>query len=307
MNQLPTSLTQSPAIGGAVFMIAAGLVFAVINTCVQAAAMRYGIASSSIAFWQYLVALLFAVPWLLRRGRRHLATHQLGLHVARVVLAAAGVQVWVLGLASVPIWQAIALIMTSPFFVTAGAGLFLKEQVGALRWLAVAVGFAGGMIILAPWSDAFGVATVYPLIAAALWASASLLTKRLTKTESAQSVTVYLLLLLTPINAVVAGLEGFQVPAGAGLALVVAAGVLTALAQYVLTRAYAVADAAYLQPFDHLKLPFNVLLGWAVFGFVPVGSMWLGAALIIGASVVIARREAGLEREARAVAQSAGS
>ena len=44
---------------------------------------------------------------------------------------------------------------------------------------------------------------------------------------------------------------------------------LTFLAQYVLTRAYASADAAYLQPFDHLKLPFNVLLGWLVFGFVP--------------------------------------
>ena len=213
MGQRISRFARSPAIGGAAFMVSAGLLFAGVNICVQAAAMRFGLPSASIAFWQYLIALGFAVPWLLRRGLRHLKTGQLGLHLARVVLAAAGVQFWVLGLAHVPIWQAIALIMTSPFFVTAGAGLFLKERVGPPRWLAVAAGFAGGMIILAPWSDAFGLATFYPLVAAALWAAASLLTKRLTVRETAQSVTVYLLLLLTPINAVVAAVDGFAVPA----------------------------------------------------------------------------------------------
>lgn len=296
MNQFVSNSRVSPAIAGAIAMVAAGLLFAVVNVAVQASTMTHGMASSSVAFWQYLIALAFSLPWLLRHGPTGLKTKQLSLHIVRVLLAAAGVQMWVLGLAHVPIWQAIALIMTSPFFVVAGAGLLLKERVDTGRWLAVAVGFAGGMIILAPWSDEFGIATLYPLAAAVFWASASLMTKRLTRTETADTVTVYLLLLLTPVNATVALIDGFQIPAAPVLAIVIAAGGLTFLAQYVLARAYCSADAAYLQPFDHLKLPFNVLLGWMVFGFVPVGSMWLGAALIIAASLFIVRREMILEK-----------
>lgn len=307
MNQFVSNSRLSPAITGAVAMITAGLLFAVVNVAVQASTMTHGMASSSVAFWQYLIALAFSLPWLLRHGPAGLKTKQLGLHIVRVLLAAAGVQIWVLGLAHVPIWQAIALIMTSPFFVVAGAGLLLKERVDAGRWFAVAVGFAGGMIILAPWSDEFGMATLYPLAAAALWASASLMTKRLTRTESADTVTIYLLLLLTPVNATVALVEGFQIPAAPVLAIVIAAGALTFLAQYILARAYCSADAAYLQPFDHLKLPFNVLLGWMAFGFVPAGSMWLGAVLIVAASLFIVRREMILEKLMAGTAAAPGS
>ena len=59
-----------------------------------------------------------------------------------------------------------------------------------------------------------------------------------------------------------------------------------------LARAYSIADAAYLQPFDHLKLPFNVGLGLVAFGYAPPGSLWLGAALIVGASFALLRQEA---------------
>lgn len=61
-------------------------------------------------------------------------------------------------------------------------------------------------------------------------------------------------------------------------------------------QAYATADAAYVQPFDHLKLPFNVLAGFYVFGWVPGGNLWLGAALIIAASLFIAHRESQLQK-----------
>ena len=186
MNQ--TTLTQNrvfalanPAIAGGVYMIAAGAAFAIVNICVQAATMNLGMTSSSAAFWQYFVALLCGLPWIVRTGLGVLKTDQLSAHVVRVGCAAIGVQFWVAGLASVPIWQAIALIMTSPFFVTAGAGLLLGEKVGPSRWLATAVGFAGGMIILGPWSDGFTVATLYPVVAALFWAATSLMTKRLTQ------------------------------------------------------------------------------------------------------------------------------
>lgn len=291
MNQLLIKNGASPALIGAAYMVFAGVLFALVNISVQGAAMHYGLPSSSVAFWQYAIALILGGTWLARLGWKSFATENMTLHILRVLAAAAGVQLWVLGLKYVPIWQAIALIMTSPFFVTIGASLFLRESVSLQRWLATLVGFAGGMIILAPWSDSFTVAALYPLAAAALWAFVSLLTKRLTKTEAPDTVTAYLLVLLTPINAVFAGFEGFVVPTGNALWLILLAGGLTALAQLALTRAYAVSDASYVQPFDHLKLPLNVLFGWLAFQFVPGGNLWIGAALIVGASMYILRQE----------------
>ncbi len=101
-------------------MTAAGIAFAGLNVAVQWATMVAGAAAPAVAFWQYLIALVLSLP-LVWRDWSALRTSHPGLHLLRVALAAAGVQVWVYGLSVVPIWQAIALAMTSPFFVVAGA------------------------------------------------------------------------------------------------------------------------------------------------------------------------------------------
>ena len=277
---------------GAIFMVFAGIAFACVNTCLQFVTMKLGISSTNAAFWQYGIAALFSIPWLLRVGIANLGTGHLGWHLMRIGLAVIGIQFWTWGLAKVPIWQAIALVMTSPFFVTIGAKLFLRETVSTARWLATFVGFIGGLIILAPWSDAFTLYTLLPLLAALFWSGSSLMMKNLTRFESAEKITVYLLLLMTPINAAFAlGSGGIALPVGSAAILLISAGVMTALANWLLTRAYSAADASYVQPFDHLKLPFNILAGWLVFAYVPSGNLWLGAALIIGASVFMVRHE----------------
>jgi S-adenosylmethionine uptake transporter len=268
-------------------MVLAGALFAVINTLVQHAVMIEDAPPTGVAFLQYAIALCFVLPWVIISGKAAFRTAILGLHLLRVALAAGGVQLWVFGLAYVPIWQAIALIMLSPFFVTLGAGLFLREYVSLQRGIAVVVGFIGGMVILAPWSDTFVVQAFLPVGAAAFWAASSLLTKWMTATESPETLTLYLLLLLTPINAGLALGAGIPINLASTGGLILAVGVLTALAQHVLVIAYRIADASFLQPFDHVKLPFNVVLGAGIFGFVPPGSMWLGSLMIIGGSLYL--------------------
>ncbi|TNJ47510.1 DMT family transporter [Phaeobacter sp. B1627] len=292
----------STPLHAACLMVIAGACFAVVNAILQAVTMMHGAAAPTITFWQYLIALLFYIPWIWRNRSAVLSTRQFGAHVLRVALAVGGVQLWTLGLAHVPIWQAIALILLSPFFVTIGAALILREQVSGHRWAAVVLGILGGMIILAPWSDRFQVAALLPVAAAALWAASSVVTKRLTDRDSTETVTIYLLLLLSPANAVLAVGTGFAVPMGT-LWLVIGAGLLTALAQHSLVRAYTLADAAFLQPFDHLKLVFNVGLGVLVFGFMPDGNMWLGTAMILIASAYLLNREA--RRRPASITQSA--
>lgn len=271
----------------ALAMIGAGAAFALVNGALQAATMQLGVPSTSAAFWQYALGLAVGLPLVLRRGFIALKTSQIGWHLARGGLAVIGIQMWVAGLARVEIWQAIALVMTSPFFVIIGAKLFFRERVGWVRWLATLAGFSGGMVILEPWTEAFTLAALLPVGAAAFWAGTSLVTKKLTASEDDDSITVYLLLLLTPVNAVLALGEGGILPSGPALWLLVGAGALTVLANYLLTLAYQMADAAFVQPFDHLKLPLNIAVGFFAFGFAPSGAFWPGALVIVGASLLV--------------------
>ncbi|KII76189.1 DMT family transporter [Vibrio renipiscarius] len=270
-------------IQGASWMLTAGLSFAIVNSLAQVASIQFGLPSTTVALVQYAIALVAILPYLKTLGiRQSLRTNKFGLHVFRVFLSVIGIQLWLWALAyPVPIWQGIALLMTSPLFATIGSGLLLKENVGTARWVATLSGFVGAMIILEPWADNFNWATLLPIGAAFFWACYSLMVKKLSADDSPSTMVVYLLVLITPFNLLLA-LPDWQMPTGLNVWLVlIAAGAATALAQWAIVKAYAVADASFVQPFDHAKLPLNVLAGWVVFGWAPPGRLWLGAAIII--------------------------
>ncbi|MDK9736325.1 DMT family transporter [Vibrio sp. D404a] len=291
-------MSQHQPIQGASWMLTAGLAFAIINSLTQIASIHFGLASTTVAVIQYAIAFFAILPYLQTLGiRRALQTNNLKMHIARVFLSVIGIQLWIWALAyPVPIWQGIALLMTSPLFATVGSGLFLKENVGKARWGATLAGFAGAMIILEPWADDFSWATLLPVGAAFFWACYSLMVKKLSSDDSPSTMVVYLLLLITPFNILLAAPE-WQMPSGFNIwAILVVIGVLTALAQWAIVKAYSVADASFVQPFDHAKLPLNVLAGWIVFSWVPPGRLWLGAAIIIASVAFITHWETKKER-----------
>ena len=109
--------------------------------------------------------------------------------------------------------------------------------------------------------------------------------------DSPSTMVVYLLILITPFNILLA-LPEWQVPSDMTMwMLLFGAGVMTALAQWAIVKAYSAADASFVQPFDHAKLPLNVLAGWMVFGWAPPGRLWLGAAIIIASVAFITQWE----------------
>lgn len=293
---LPSAKAKSPATG-AIFMVSAGIAFAVINVITQTvtgdtAYGGLGFRPTSDAFWQYFIALLISLPFILKSGLGAMRTAFPGQHVIRVIFSALGVQAFVFGLAhGVPIWQVIALVMTSPFFILLGAKFFLGEHVGPDRWFAASLGFAGALIVLQPWSSDFTVWSLAPVAAAILWGAASLMTKRLTASESPETITMWLLLLLSPINLGLSLAAGFEWPSGRILHLILLGGVIQFVAQWCLTKAYDKADASFLQPFDDLRLPFNVIAGYVAFRYLPEGNLWIGIALIMAASAFLMWRE----------------
>ena len=283
MNQ--TTLTP---LKGALFMVLAGIAFAAANAITWTVTYKMGFKPQSDAFWQYAIASVFSLPFLWRHGFAAMKTAHPILHGVRIMLSVLGVQAFTQAFASgMAPWHVVALVMTSPFFVMIGAALFLREAVPVNRWLAATLGFAGAMILLRPWEGAITMATLYPLAAAICWGGASLITKRLTRDEKQTSITLWLLVLLTPINGLFSLHAGFELPSGDILWLLLLGGVIMYGAQHCLTLAYAAADAGFVQPFDDLKLFSNIAVSWLVLNFAPEGSYWLGIALILAGSTYL--------------------
>jgi drug/metabolite transporter (DMT)-like permease len=300
MNQSTRSSAKNPMLG-ALYMVLAGIAFASANAVTWTVTYKMGFKPQSDAFWQYAIALVFFLPFIWKQGLASLRSRNPGLHILRVVLSALGVQAFVMSFsAGLPIWHVVALVMTSPFFVLIGAVLFLGEAVAPNRWIAASIGFAGAMILLQPWQSGFPLGALYPVAAAVLWGAASLVTKRLTQDEPQTSITMWLLVLLTPINAGLSLQAGFELPTGSILLLLILGGAIMFAAQHLLTLSYANADAGFVQPFDDLKLLSNILVSWAIFGDVPTGTYWLGIALILTGSAYLLLSERG--REPRALA-----
>ncbi|WP_094752106.1 DMT family transporter [Psychromonas sp. CD1] len=286
-------MLQHQPVQGASWMLSAGLAFAIVNSIAQYLTITFGLPSTMVALIQYSIALLVILPYLRTLGiRNSLKTDYFGMHLLRVFIAVIGIQLWLWALAyPVPIWQGIALLMTSPLFATIGSGIFLKEKVSMARWGATLAGFVGTMIILEPWADNFTWATLLPVGAAFFWACYSLMVKKMSANDSPSTMVVYLLILITPFNFLLA-LPEWQTPTDINIwLLLIGAGAMTALAQWAIVKAYSVADASFVQPFDHAKLPLNVLAGWLVFGWVPPGRLWLGAAIIIASVAFITQWE----------------
>lgn len=300
MNQSTRSSAKNPMLG-ALYMVLAGIAFASANAVTWTVTYKMGFKPQSDAFWQYAIALVFFLPFIWKQGLASLRSRNPGLHILRVVLSALGVQAFVMSFsAGLPIWHVVALVMTSPFFVLIGAVLFLGEAVAPNRWIAASIGFAGAMILLQPWQSGFPLGALYPVAAAVLWGAASLVTKRLTQDEPQTSITMWLLVLLTPINAGLSLQAGFELPTGSILLLLILGGAIMFAAQHLLTLSYANADAGFVQPFDDLKLLSNILVSWAIFGDVPTGTYWLGIALILTGSAYLLLSERSREPQALA-------
>jgi len=306
MSQV-SSTSHSGATSGALFMLLASLAFAGTNLLQSVLPWQFGMSSTGMAFWQYVIASVLALPLIMRIGISNLRTRHPLTHEVRAFVSALGVHVFVYGFASgVPIWQMVTLLATGPLFVVLGSTLFLGERASTARIAASLIGFVGAIIVSGVGSEGLTWSTLIPIVAAALWATTDVLTKYLAREESPETLTISLLVLVTPNHLLIllavnafgwlaptllpAGLATgfpFALPSGDGLWLLLLLGALTAAAQYLLSFAYKVADATYLQPFSDLKVPLSGLLGWVILNQVPSVWFWPGTVLILAASTFI--------------------
>jgi len=289
----------SHPVQGALYMTVAAAFFALMNTCVRFAADE-NLHPTEIAFFRNFVAFLTMLPWMISTRFRGMRTGRIGAHFWRSVVGVFSMFTWFAAVAVLPMAQAVALNFTFPLFGTILAALVLKEDVRLRRWSATLVGFLGVLVILQPWTAAVEWTAALPVLAALLMATTATFVKSLSRTESPGTMVFYMNFFMSPLSLIPA-LFFWVWPSWETLGWLTVLGVCAAISHVALTRAYAIADASAMQPFDYLRLPFIAAIGYVLFDEVPDLWLWIGAAIIAASTLYIAHREAQVARQARQV------
>lgn len=278
-------------------MVMSALCFAGMSLTIRLASTEQH--AFEIAFFRNLFGLVFALPLLLRTGVGVLRTERIGLYFVRCLVGLCAMLTGFWSLIHLPLADAVALSYTTPLFVTVGAVLVLGEVVRGRRWTAVLIGFIGTLVILRPGAESLSFAAGVALLSAALSASAAISVKFLSRTEPAEAIVIYMVLIMTPLSLLPALLV-WQWPSAMAWLWMGLTGLLGTLGHITLTRAYKLGDVSALQPVNFVQLPLVAAAAWLLFDETVDGGTVLGAAIIFSSTAYIARREALLARQQRA-------
>ncbi len=260
-----------------------------------------------LMFVRSCVTLLVLVPLILALGGPHRLVSPLWrLHLLRAALFAVGFSLFYTAFPFMGLAEVTTIFFSAPLMIAIMAAVFLKEHIGIHRVGALVVGFAGVLIAMNPGGDSFSWIALLPLTCAAFYAAGQVLARRIGDRESSLTVGLYTLTFTGPIllfcgwllNATLSlGPEfhhlrwAFPAEMTDDLSRLLMLGIVGMVAYILLSRAYQVADASIVAPFDYSYLPIAAVMAWLLWGEVPPVTTLLGMALIILSGLYIGYRE----------------
>lgn len=294
---------------GALCALLAAMSFSVNDVAIKF--LSDGYALHQVVMIRSVVALVaFAVLVLPFAGTKTFRTRRPGAHALRGLCVVFANTFLFLGLAALPIADAVAIFFVSPLIITVFSVIFLREQVGAYRWAAVGVGFVGVLLIMRPGTSAFQLASVFPVLAATLYATLHMITRRIGDTESAATMSFYSQLTFFFVSATIGLAIGNGWLAGhvhpdldflvrpwigidrADYVLFLLLGVTALFGVLLISQAYRLSEAAFAAPFEYVSMPMAIIWGVTVFGTWPDALAWAGISLILGSGLYLVWREA---------------
>lgn len=210
----------------------------------------------------------------------------------------------VTGLALVPLASFTAITQAMPLVMTLGAALFLGETVGWRRWLAIALGFVGVLIIIRPGSTSFDPVMLLPIGVVVIMSARDLVSRRLPQTLTSSVVAFQGFAALVCSGPILMAFKGdhLQALSVSGMFSALAMILLGIVGYYALILATRVGDVASVAPFRYSRLVFSLIIAVTVFDERPDTATLLGAALIIGTGLYSYLRERRAARRLRQVA-----
>lgn len=242
-------------------------------------------------------------------GFRQVLTRRGKDHLIRVGFVMVSNVCYFLGLAALPLADAVAIAFISPLLVTLLSVLVLGEAVGPRRWAAVVVGMVGVVVMLRPGAGVIQPAAVLVLISAFCYASSHMMTRRMKDTESAVALSFYVqcgFIVVSSTMGLVVGDGHLAGSPDASLAFLfrtwiwppmqdwpwfLATGLSVAIGGLMVSQAYRLLEAALVAPFEYAAMPLAIFWGVVVFGTWPDLTAGVGIALICGAGLYTLWRE----------------
>ena len=268
-------------------MILSGVCFVAMHSAAKYLADEVHI--FEIVFLRCALVVVILSPFLFKDGKKTLFTKQPKNQIYRIVTNSIAILLFFYGLSISPLSLATVLNFTAPIFTVIFAVIFLKEKLTSFRLISLGLGFIGVMCVLRP-DLSLNLGGILVLLSSLVWASSLIFIKKLTKTDSAVTISLYAGVGMMPATFAAAYpyLEEINFVQFLFILFIAVSGTT---AQTLLNSALKRGDLSFLLPLDFLRLIWSVLLGVALFGESTSVFLWLGGLFILVASTLIVTSE----------------
>lgn len=274
--------------GALILMLAAGL-FSTMVVIIKLLGADLHV--TQILLVRQIVMTAIVAPAVLSHFPGALKTEQVSLQIIRIIFALTAMLLGFTAVIKLPLADATALNFAKAFFVTIFAVLILKETVGVRRWGAVAVGFMGVLIMLKPGTEAFSIYGVMAVISAACAGLVMVIIRLMSRIDSPTTILSWQAIGVG-VAIAIPGIYYWQSPTLTQWILLIAMGAVSYAAQMANIYAYKFGEASMLASLDYVRLLYATVFGYLIFQTLPGITTWIGASIIVGASIYTVWREA---------------
>jgi drug/metabolite transporter (DMT)-like permease len=271
-------------------MLVAVVLFSIMDTTMKLLAAEFP--PMQVAALRSLSSLPLVCAYVAWRGAfRSVLDVRWPLHLLRAVIGIVMLSLFAFGLTTLSLAEAYTIFFIGPILITALSVFVLGERVDAARWVAIAVGMAGVLVVLRPSGQGFlTVGGLAVLVSAVCYAVSAVTGRILARSERGEHM-VFWLMLMMAIGATVLALPDWVAVQMRHLPLLAALALSGFVAQLALTEAFSHGEASVVAPFEYTALAWGVAIDWLMWKTLPDGFTLLGAAIIIGSGLYLIRHE----------------
>jgi drug/metabolite transporter (DMT)-like permease len=226
-----------------------------------------------------------------RSGARSIMNIRWPLHLLRAAIGIVMLSLFAYGVRGLSLATAYTIFFIGPILITALSSVVLKERVNHARWLAIAIGMAGVLVVLRPSGEGFLTLGGLAILVAAVCYAVSAVTGRiLARTDSGEQM-VFWLMLMMAVGATALALPAWAPVEARHLPLLAGLSLSGFLAQLALTEAFSHGEASVVAPFEYTALACGIAIDWLFWQALPDQITLIGAAIIIGSGLYLIRHE----------------
>jgi drug/metabolite transporter (DMT)-like permease len=288
-----------PNVQGALWLVSGGFIFT--STSAMIRLLSTQIESVQTAFFRAVISVILLLPMIAAGRVKPWHSKRIAGHFWRTAMGTASMVLGFYAVSMLPLADATAIAFSQPLFSVVVAALIVGEKVRWRRWSATIIGFAGVLIMVRPGEGSLQLGALVALANAAAVAVSILLVKRLSDSETPLMILTQFAIFSTILLTVPAILV-WRWPDLWGWVLAFGIALSATVGQYFWVQAFKSGEMSAVAPFEYMRLPFAVFVGWLIWGEMPVIWTYVGASIVIGSALYIAHREHQLARERRRAA-----